>query len=229
MLSQFLRHAMMHFSGQPGASPAMTLVVRLIFLGFINTFTARKLLQCKSRLNEFTSFREFKKMISKKESLNRTIKHLARNFVLPVMVMGESDSVAQNHTTPTRTAIAREGLEHVSDLELLAFHKHVLQIDPDKKIAKKRKLFELFNRDKQARMIWLSSTKAHFPLTVCDSAGEKQLNRCVHCNHTKEGQKENVRTSSWCEIGGVYLCTKKKKNKRKTCIEKWHEQHDMNP
>ena len=154
---------------------------------------------------------------------------MARNFVLPVMVMGESDLVAQAHTTPTKTAIAREGLEPVSDLELLAFHKHVLQIDPDKKTSKKRKLFELFNTDEQARTIRLSTTKAHFPLTVCDLAGEKQLNRCVHCNGTKVGQKENARTSSWCEICVVYLCTKKKKNKRKTCIEKWHEQHEMKP
>jgi len=197
----------------------MTLIVCLILLGFINSHTTRKLLQHKSRLNEFTSFREFKKMTSKKESLNRTIKHMARNFVLPVMVMGESDLVAQAHTTPTKTAIAREGLEHVSDLELLAFHKHVLQIDPEKRIAKKRKLFELFNTDEQARTIRLSTTKAHFPLTAHDKAGKKQLKRCVHCDSTKEGQKENARTSSWCEICGVCLCTKKKKHKKKLALK----------
>ena len=207
----------------------MTLVVRLILLGFINSHTTRKLLRCKSRLNEFTSFREFKKMTSKKESLNRTIKHMARNFVLPVMVMGESDLKVQAQTTPTKTAIAREGLEHVSDLEILAFHKHVLQINPETKLSKKRKLFQLFNTDDNARMIRLSTTKAHFPLTVHDKAGKKQLERCVHCDSTKEGQKENARTSSWCEICGVYLCTKKKKHKKKTCIEKWHEQCDVNP
>ena len=78
---------------------------------------------------------------------------MARNFVLPVMVMGESDSVAQDHTTPPRTAIAREGLQHVSDVESLHFHKHVLQICPEKKMSKKRKLFESFNTDETARTI----------------------------------------------------------------------------
>ena len=56
-------------------------------------------------------------------------------------------------------------------------------------------------------------------MTVHDKAGEKQLNRCVHCNGTEERKLENARTSSWCEICGVCLCTKKKKMRRKFALK----------
>ena len=100
--------------------------------------------------------------------------------MLPIMVMGETDAAAIDHKTPTKTAIAREGFNHVDGVELMHFHRHVLKVDPEKKTSKKRKLFESFNTDKTARMIWLSTTHAHFPMTVHDHAGKKQLNRCVH-------------------------------------------------
>ena len=61
-------------------------------------------------------------MTSRKESLNKCVKHLAKNFVLHIVVMGETDQVATDHQTPARAAFARKGVEHVDEHEMQCFH-----------------------------------------------------------------------------------------------------------
>ena len=139
--------------------------------------------------------------------------------MLPIVVMGGTDAAAIDHKTPTKTAIAREGFNHVDDLEVMHLHRHVLQVDQIKKTCKKRKLFEFLNTDETAKRIRLSTMHAHCPLTVTDNAGKKLLNGCAHCDDSEMGRKENTRTAACCNICGVCLCTEKKENKRKTCIE----------
>ena len=87
--------------------------------------------------HKMTSFREFKKCTTKRVLLKKHLLHLAENFVIPTLVMGETDQVLCSLSTPS-AAIVDQNRAEVPLQEVQDFHKNALQLNVGTKRKKKR-------------------------------------------------------------------------------------------